>query len=860
VRSLFDKRATDDALDDEIRHYLEMATREHMRAGMSRPEAERAARVQFGGVEATKEHVRAGAWETSVEAMVSDVRYALRALRSSPSYAFAAISTLGVAIAVTSTLLTVSNTVLRQRWDVPDPERIFTLVVARGGPRISPAEARYLNDRATTFKGIIAVRCLSGMNDDCELRLDDGPALVDFVTGNYFDVVGLPLAMGRAFDAAEDRVAQPAPVVVVSHAMWRTRLGSNPRVVGSTIHVEGVRFTIVGVTRPGFAGTRTEQKDLWLPLASMLLVRPQREAVRAQLVSPSSDVSGAAVAGRLVAGASQGQALAELTVLDRQYRHDSRLEELGIRLIPATYFPNPAKIRTATALLGAMFVAVTLVLLLACANVGNLLLARATARGREIAVRLALGASRARVVSQLLVESLILSLAAGAIGASAAYAAPTIIMTRAFGGVSWRFAPDALVMSATMALVLLTCIAFGLAPALHATRVDVSLALKSGDADSHATSGRRLRESLLALQVAVSLVLLVSAGVLASAIRRSHDSNTGYATHDVGVLTIDLPGVEGATRREAFARQFTRDASGVSGVRVAFASAAPLASGHGARVRLPGDPETRANAADAFDISPGFFELLELPIVEGREFQPTDGDDVALVNELLGRQLWPGESPLGHVVNDGTDRRIVGVVKDASMYRLGTIQGALFRPIDEGAIPTILTRPLNPSTTQSLNALAIRIEPRATIHVDSIAGNLDRQLSGVRVVMMLAGILGLIALVLATVGVFGVFAFVVRQRTREIGIRMALGASAVSVMMVVLREASRALVAGLGIGLTLSLGASRLIASELYGATGLDWSVLGGLAALLTLAGAAATLVPARRAARVDPVVALRTD
>jgi predicted permease len=415
-------------------------------------------------------------------------------------------------------------------------------------------------------------------------------------------------------------------------------------------------------------------------------------------------------------------------------------------------------------------------------------------------------------------------------------------------------------MSAAIALVLLTCVAFGLAPALHATRADVAAALKAGDADSRASSGRRLRGALLALQVAASLLLLASAGILADGIRRGHDANPGYATHDIAVLTVDLPGIDDAARREAFARQLMHDERGISGLRVAFSSAAPLGSSHGTRVRLPGGPETQARGVEVLDVSPGFFDVIGLPIVEGRDLLPTDGDEAAIINQSLGRMLWPGESPIGHVLNDGSDRRVVGVVRDASMYRLGTIQGALFRSVDARSIPTIVTRPANAATTQALGALAVRIEPRALVHTDSIAENVDRQLGGLRVLAVLAGILGLVALVLASVGVFGVFSYVVQQRTREIGVRTALGASRASVMALVLRDSARSVLIGLGMGFVLSIGVSRVISSELYGATALDWRVLGAIAVLLGVAGVAATFVPVRRATRVDPVVALRSD
>jgi predicted permease len=446
------------------------------------------------------------------------------------------------------------------------------------------------------------------------------------------------------------------------------------------------------------------------------------------------------------------------------------------------------------------------------------------------------------------------------LGIAASLELPSLIMTSAFGSVSWHFAPDGTVIAAATAVVLLTCVAFGLAPSLHATTNDVASVLKTGDAASQAASGRRLRGTLLSLQVAVSLLLLVNAGLIANGIQRGEDANPGFATHDVGVLTVELPGTFDTLRRAAFVNQFVRDGRTLPGTSVAFANAEPLGVGHGTSFRLPSDAATRVRTAGAFDVSPGFLDLIQLPIVAGRDLQPADGDAAILVNQALAKSLWPGENPLGQVIIDGVERRVVGVVKDARMYRLGSVDGAMFRPIARGALPKVLTRPSSPAVTQALTAIATRIEPRAVVHVDSIAGNIDRQLGGLRVVALLAGILGLIALVMAGVGVFGVFAYVVQQRTREIGIRTALGASWLDVSALVLRDSARSVLTGLGAGLLLSVGVARIISSELYGASPFDWRTLGALAGLLAVAGVAATFVPIRRATRVDPVVALRGD
>ena len=861
LRSLARRGDVDRELDDELQHFIEMSVNEKVRSGMSRADAERQARVELGGVEVVKENVRSAGWESRLDSVMRDVRLSVRRLVTSPTYTIAAVAMLGLGITVTTTELTVANTVLRQRWAVRDPSRVFTIISSRGGPSFSPIAARYLAANAKSFAGIIATRCLGGIRSECRLSVNDAPAEVDFVSGNYFSVLGVGVAAGRGFVPDDDRLESPTAVAVVSAAFWRSRLGADPAAVGKSIRVDDVPFTVVGIATPEFTGTRTERNDLWLPMSAMLVLRPGRREIREQLTTPSSERSEAAIAGRLVDGVTPERARAELATISRSFALEHRLNERGVRLVPTSFFPNPAKTGTAAGLFASMFIAVLLVLLLACANVGNLLLARAAARGREIAVRLALGASRRRLVRQLLMESLLLAGGAGVIGVGASFVIPTAIMTRIFGSVSWRFAPDAVVLSAALFLVLLTCIAFGLAPALHATRADVASVLRAGEVGTGGSaSTTRIRGVMLAVQIAISLMLLVDAGLLVRGIQRGRDLDPGFRTKGVVVLSFDLPASDEPDKMAAFNRELMAENRAV-GSAAAFAIDVPFESGRGADFRLPGDPFTRTRQAQLFEVSSEFFNVLGLSIVAGRPLRPSSDDDAILVNESLARTLWQKESPLGKVILDGDRaRHVVGIVRNASLSRLDRVGDVIFRPIDPSKPLSLLLQSPSIGMTDALGAMGRQLDRRVTVRVDSLAGGVERQLEGLRATAVLAGILGIIALVIAAAGVFGVFAYVVQRRTREIGIRTALGASPRRAMASVVRESIRSIVFGLLVGAALGIASGRLIASAVYGISAFDPVVLGFTALLLILAGLLATWIPARRVARIDPVIALRAD
>ena len=861
LRGLFRKDAVERELDDEVAQYIEAATREHIRAGLSPAAAARAARIEFGGVENVKEHVRSWGWESFAESLLRDLGYAWRVLRGSPSYALVAIATLGIGIGLTTSVMTTSHAVLDQRWAVSDPARVVT-IAGRGGPAMSPAEARYIAAHSTALNGVVIVRCLAGTNDGCQLGLEDSPARADFVSGNYFATLGVGMELGRGFSSDDDELSAPRATVILSDATWRSRYGADTTIIGRSIRIDDVPFTVAGVARRGFTGTRMEREDIWLPLSAMVLLRPGRQDVHDQLTDPSSDRSDALVAARLAPGVSITRGEAEVRALNRGFRSANALDERDVRLIPATLFPNPAKLRSAKVQFALMATAVVLVLMLACANVGNLMLARAAARRREIAVRLAMGASRMRVVRQLLAESLLLAAIGGVIGLSIAFVLPAALMARIEGPSALRFAPDALVIGIAFLLVTLSCVAFGLAPALHATRADVSGVLKSGPEPLSRSSARpSLRGSLLAIQIAISLLLLVNAAVLVRGIERGRGSDLGFRSRGITVVSFDAPASDRPEQTRAFSRQLMSEIRSASGATLAFVSDPPLDRAQYARFKLPGDPTKENRVAATMDISTRTLELLAIPVVAGRDLMESDGDDAVLVNESMARDVWPGQSALGKTIIDSVERRVVGVVRDANLVHIDRMDHLVLRPIGgRSIVPAMLIRDASPAIIQSATATAERIDSRVHVRVDSIAANVERQLGDLGTIATLAGVLGLIALVLASIGVFGVFSYVVQQRTREIGIRTALGASSSNVISLMLRDSARSTGAGIIVGFAAAVGVSRLLRSELFGASPFDLVVFGATALALAIAGALATLVPARRAARIDPTIALRQD
>ncbi len=768
--------------------------------------------------------------------MRQDLIYALRNLRAHPGFAAAAIGTLALAIGLNTSLFTVFNAVALRPWPVPDSASVFTVHRTTGGG-FTWEEYAHLSEHARSaalaFHGSLAVR----LDDDPPGK----PATGALVSGNFFRVLGVGMALGPGFAREDDRLDAPEAVVILSDATWKRRYGSDPRVLGRTIRLDGVPFTIVGIAPRGLSAASAFPQGFYIPAGAWRLLHPGDRA-------PAW--SGHIVA-RVHPGAGRRQANAELDLLNPRSSAADR-----ILLAGTAPFDSPGGRREFGAVFGLMFAATLLVLLLACANVGNLLLARAAERRREIAVRLSLGAARARVVRQLLTESSALAAAAAALGfALAAWLPGVVLRTLVPEPVDISVRPDLAVAGFATALAAVACVAFGLAPALHGTRLSLAATLK--DQAGFLPARVPLRSVLLAAQVAASVILLVSASLLVRGIQQARAHDPGYRTR-ASAGAIALPAeIYTPARRRALMERLVRELDADPAIGpAAVATHVPLGEG---KIGMSFQAGGQTRFAFLVEASPRYFEALGIPIVAGRALEPADTDrNIVVVNETLAKRYWPGQSALGKTIQAGkTGYSIAGVVKDTHSHALDQVHPTVYTGIT-GHWPAHLVA--RPNLAPRAAAILARLEPRAAVQFAPLQQNIDAELRPARMGSAVAGALGAAALALAAVGMFGVFAYSVRRRTREIGTRMALGAAPARVIAEILWSSSRAIAAGLGIGLAGAAAASTILDSGLRGAARLDLPTYAGVIAVVAIAALAASLWPARMISRVDPMAALRSE
>jgi len=686
-----------------------------------------------------------------------------------------------------------------------------------------------------------------------------GSITVAPVSGGYFEVLGVPMSRGRAFDASEDRVGAPVPVIVLSDAYWRTRLAGAADVVGGTVRVRGLAFTVIGVAAPGFHGTDFSQVDAWIPLAALPMVRPDEPIARVALAQ--RDACCVHLAARLAPGATAEGAAEELDDILASIARPGidtvarRVRANAFTLIGSAGPDVGREIAPVFLLLGA---GTLLVLLLACANVGNLLLARAAARQREITTRLALGASRGRLVRQLMTESLLLALLAGVPALLIATRLPPLIIARLTpDAIALTFTADHRVGLVTLALVCVSCVVFGLAPALAVTRplTDVRVRVP-------------LRSVFLSAQVAFSCVLLVSAALFLRSARLERDVALGYEYDAVRELRLGPP----ADQPDSMVAQRLSTALpalvGATGMPVAFTGAPPFGSGgvdlRDGGVDHPDVPLMRATA--------GYFDVMRIPLLAGRPFRDVGAREV-VVNLALAESLGDGapggvargvgvsvRAAVGRtVLIDSVPHLVVGVVGNARDLRMREVAIAAYAPLEWRRVPQLLMRG-SPDDARALRQRIADAEPTLEVSWRDYRWYVDRALAGSITGAIMAGCLGVLALALASIGMFGVFSYWVRQQRRDIGIRLALGAAPGRVVRMVMRTSARAVGWGLVVGVALSVGAALVLRSSLYGLRPLDPVSFGGTVAVLVISALLATLRPARRAAQVDPAEALRSD
>ena len=787
-----------------------------------------------------------------------DIRLALRLFRKSPGFTFLAVLCLALGIGVNASIFSLLDSVYLRPLPVGNADRV--VVLSRGGnPRFSYAEYRELRDRNQSLAGL----ALSDP-EESDLSYQGNAALIgaEPVSGNCATVLGARTLLGRWFNREDE------PAAVISYTAWQRMFHGDPGVLGKTVRSESHTYTVVGVAGPEFAGIYMPLRiDLWTPFRFW--------------AGDHADQMRVMVFGSLKRGVSVAQASAELNGTAAQiHRENPALAKdadapLTVELVRGV--PNPVSRHMAMPVVVLLMTVVALVLLIACVNVGNLLLARGVGRQREMAVRFALGASRPRVLRQLMTENLALSLLGGVAGVFVGYASNRLIqagLTALPFGEALRFdlALDVRVLLYSGFVALLTALLFGLLPAWQGSRDDLATVLKGAGI----TGGRlRLRLVTLTAQIALSLVLLLTAGLFARAILRFHNTDPGFASanHLYAPAFVPHPQFTAASGR-VFYDQMLNRLRALAGVRsAALTTRLPLYAAGIAGSCVARDTDKPAPATTT-TVGAGYPDTLRIPLLEGRDFNAADqaaGPPVAIVNQALARRLWPNQPAAGRSFLFGCDHaravRVVGVARDSRIRSLNEVTlPHVYLPFSQaydGGIVFIVVETAGdpgPMMERVRETLVSANPDFRTYGVKRLSESLDTSFWQARFELWVLGILGTLALVLAAVGMYGVISYHVTARTREIGIRMAIGAQPADVFRMVIGQGLRVTLAGIAIGLLLSAMAARLLASLLYGVSPTDAGTWCAAVAVWLAVALLACWLPARRAARVEPVIALRQD
>jgi predicted permease len=878
-----------DTFAEELEGHLQMHTDENVRKGMSATEARRDALMKLGGIEQTKELYHDRQTLPVLEVFMQDLRYGLRMLRKNPGFTAVAVLSLALGIGANTTIFTVVNAILLSALPVRDLPRLVemdtvdtkTLVTQARSEKLGMSFPNFQDYRRdnTVFTDLAAFLPLTlTWSGGAEPRQLQG----ELVSANYFDVLGVPPAHGRFFMPDEDTKPNGNDVAVLSYALWGNKLGSDPNIIGKPLILDARPYTVIGIAPRGFRGTFTffSSEQVWIPtsMKDQVLGGKQKDFFNDRRALTLGTL------GRLKPGIEMGAAEASLktmaTHLEAEFPKDNGGRSVALSpLADAAVGVNDHK---RIALAGAMMMGVVgLVLLIACVNLANLLLAQGARRQKEISLRAALGANRGRIVRQMLTESMLLSLAGGLVGLAIAYAGRSIL---------WSFRPpfieesgidlslDSHVLLFTLGVAILTGFIFGLVPAVKASRPDLMETLKAGGRGG--TMGWRrdpLRSLLVIGEMALALITLVGAGLFLHSMQNAQKTDLGFESKNLLAMNFDLGALQ---YEEGRGQQFYRAAidriknsPGVASVSLA--SNAPISGGFARTIFPEGRDEAsgyRGTLTTVNDITPGYFETLRIPTLRGRLFNDGDRKEtavVAIASEAMVKQYWPNEDGLGkrfHFFGDPTLREIVGVVANSVVNEVGEEpQPIVFLPMTQDYVPAatlhVRTTGKPESVVATTRAALQSLDSNLAItNVFTIEQILSQALWAPRMGGLLLALFGALALVLSAVGVYGVLSYSVNQQTREIGLRMALGAQRGDVMRLILGQGLRLTVLGLGLGVFVALGLMRVLVSLLFDVRAYDPSTYTGVTFLLTGVALLACYIPARRAMRVDPMVALRYD
>lgn len=801
----------------------------------------------------------------------NDFRYALRTLRRNPGFAAAAIAPIALGIGINTGVFSILNSVAWRSLPVPDADELVTVYQdIRGGPRrlvygartlFSLPEYRTYRDEAHTLSGLMAYSREWTVTLGRELPQEVSGILVSC---NYFDVLQLSPTIGTGF--TPDNCVRPDPgVVILSHALWKRAFGGDPQVLQRPIVMNGRDVTVVGVAPVGFDGVDMAKAAFFAPTSMAGVFRPEQD------LQESAHVSWLTLIGRRRNDVGFAQTRADLSLIASRVDQQQPGRTTSLIVEPAAALSLPPARRTILAGASLVLIAFGLVLLIAAANVANMLLARAAARTREIAVRVSVGATRGRLVQQLFTESAIIAVA-GAAGGSLLFwwffeALLPALLTSVPDAELMRVdaTPDWTVLWFALGLTAATALAFGLVPALQASKSNVHAAMTQAGAD--ASGGRGwLRGALIGVQVALCTMLLIPAGLLSRALYAAHTFDPGFDDRHVAVVSIPLRSPRYENGNAAiFVQEWVERMSALPGVeRIAQAGRIPLNPGRSqATIRIADDAEE--HVVDVNAVSPDFFPVLHLPIVRGRVFMSGE-DNAALVTESTARRYWPGGDAIGRVITVGNrSRRIVGIVRDAQISQApDAISSYVYLPATPGSQRDISVLARTHGDIEgfaaAVRAETARMDGSLVVRMRPLSDNLAVLQTLSQIAATVAGLLSLLALGLAAMGVYGVVVYVVTRRRREVGIRMALGAGVSDVRRLILTQTLRPVAAGLAIGIAIAGAAARVLQSVLFGVSPFDPVTYIGAPLVMMAVATLATWLPTRHALRSDPLTALRSE
>ena len=914
--SLFSRDRSEHEFADELQSHVQLHIDDNLRAGMSPQEARRQALITLGGLEPTRQLYRERRTLPFLETLLQDLRYAARSLRKTPGFTAIAVLTLALGIGANTAIFSLIDAVLLRSLPVRDPQRLVVFQwAAHRSPNLKghynymscPAAStgstgehgcwfsypmfREFQSLQDVFSGVTALCGDTGLN----LR-GNGPATfveAEMVSGDFFDTLGITPALGRTLALSDDTPGAP-PVAVLSYGYWQGSFGGNPAVVGRVIYLNDVPVTIVGVAAKEFPGLNPARvRAIWLPLSVSAQVGMDLFGTISgdhPSLKAGDDIWWIYAVARLKPGISVGQAQAEANalfhndVLDAAKKFFKSDDAPRLLLMPAPQAMSALRERFSTPL-AILMVAVVMVLLVACANVAGLMLARSGTRQREVAVRLALGAGRARIVRQLLTESVLLSATGGASGILLAYWSTQSLVTFMSHGGLWpsHLAAhlDVRILSFTAAASVLTGILCGLAPALRGTRLDLTPALKQSPAAlSTVTSRNRwlnLGGGLVIAQVALAILALSGAGLLLRTLQNLKGIRPGFETRNLLLFEMDptLNGYTAAKSKDLYSELLAR-LEAIPGVISATYSFDSLLSGNywDTSFQIEGETQNTQHATFGLNAGPKFFPTMEIPLLTGRVFTPQDFSlpqdskwKPAVINEAFARSFFKDQNPLGRritgVGHQGTSHEIVGIVGDTKFQALRSEIGPiLFVPAGGGEAVFEVRTTRDPNTIiPAVRSTVSQLDNNLPVFsIKTQSAQIESSLFQERLIARLSAFFGGLSLLLACVGLYGLLSHEVARQTREIGVRMALGAQPRNVLRSIIVRGIGLSAAGAALGTLAAVGATRYIASLLYGVHPFDPLTFTAVALLLGVVGLAACWIPARRAVSIDPASALRWE